>query len=160
MTDKWEIFLVTADVISNFAQTGIAGFGLWLGWRTFLKQEEQETTGSSNSTETESLPGTLKDLKIFETTKQTTWLKTTEHGLECHLEDSRPNRGGHKWTISKLQAQSILTNGDLYVNASPKIRTGLLSIGRHSNWLYSKKFFPEPAILHHSVITLLKAIAE
>ena len=54
--------------------------------------------------------------------------------------------------------EQILKNGDIYVNSGMKIRSGFLSIGTHTNWLYSKKLFPEPSLLHHRVVELLRSV--
>lgn len=97
-------------------------------------------------------------MKLFETSKQTTWLKKTKNGLECHVDERRKGyKGGHKWTLSPDIIETILDDGDIYVNPGYKIKTGLISIGNKSNWLYSKKLFPDPSTLHHKVIELLKA---
>ena len=99
------------------------------------------------------------DLKIFETSNQTTILKKTASGIECHLNDRRPGkRQGNRWTLSPAMVQEILKSGDIYVNPGIKLRSGLLSIGSHTNWLYSKKLFPEPALLHHRVVELLRSV--
>jgi len=152
----WQCFLDIVDLISKVAQTAIAGIGLWLAWKTFIKEEEQDTT------EVESVPspqGEIADLKIFETSNQTTWLKKKTNGIECHIDERRKGKvGGHKWTLSPQQVKTILETGDIYVSPGYKIRTGLLSIGSHTNWLYSKKLFPEPSGLHHKVIEILKAV--
>ena len=152
----WQCFSEIIDVLSKIAQTGIAGFGAWLAWRAFLKEDTQE---SEVIDQNEPIATNVPDLKIFETSNQTTLLKKTEHGIECHLNDQRPGKKqGHRWTLSPQMVEDILNNGDIYVNSGLKIRTGLLSIGSHTNWLYSKKLFPEPAGLHHKVVELLRSV--
>ena len=151
----WQCFLDIVDLIAKVAQTAIAGVGLWLAWRTFLKEEVQDTTGTESVQQPK---GEVAGLKIFETSEQTTWLKKIASGIECYIEERRAGKtSGHKWTLTPQQAKTILETGDIYVNPGYKIRTGLLSMGNHTNWLYSKKFFPEPASLHHKVIEMLKA---
>ncbi|MCG7938889.1 MAG: hypothetical protein N0C88_08565 [Candidatus Thiodiazotropha lotti] len=151
----WQCFLEIIDLVAKVAQTAIAAFVAWLAWRTFLKEEEQDTTVVED---VEKPLGEVTDLKLFETSKQTTWLKKTTNGIECHIDEHRKGKvGGHKWTLSPSQIKTILETGDIYVNPGYKIRTGLVSIGNRTNWLYSKKLFPEPANLHHKVIELLKA---
>lgn len=151
----WQCFLEVIDLLSKVAQTGIAGFGAWLAWQAFLKEDAQE---SEVIDQDEPVDPNIPDLKIFETSNQTTLLKKTPNGIECHLNDRRPGkRQGHRWTLSPQMVDDILNNGDIYVNPGLKIRTGLLSIGGHTNWLYSKKLFPEPAALHHKVVELLRS---
>lgn len=152
----WQCFLDIADLISKIAQTGIAGFGAWLAWRAFLKEDAQESEVINFELPVVDAPS---ELKIFETSNQTTVLKKTASGIECHLNDRRPGkRQGNRWTLSPSMIDEILKNGDIYVNPGIKLRSGLLSIGVHSNWLYSKKLFPEPALLHHRVVELLRSV--
>ncbi|QKX17753.1 hypothetical protein [Microbulbifer sp. YPW1] len=152
----WQCVLDSIDLITKIAQTLIAGFVAWLAWRTFIKEETQEAEDyADNST----IDQGVTELKIFETTNQTTTLKRTINGIECHLDDRRPNKKqGHRWTLTPNMVKEILESGDIYVNPSYKLKTGYLSIGTHTNWLYSKNLFPEPAGLHHRVIELLKSV--
>lgn len=151
----WQCFLEIIDLIAKLAQTGITGFVAWLAWRTFIKEEEQDSTNTDSVLQPQ---GEVPDLKLFETSKQTTWFKKSQNGIECHIDDRREGqKGGHKWTLSPQEVKEILSSGNIYVNSGYKIRTGLISIGNHTNWLYSKKLFPEPSGLHHKVIELLKS---
>jgi len=149
----WQCFI---DIVDLIAQTAFAGIGLWFAWKTFIKEEEQDTTDVNSVAK---IQGNVPDLKLFSTSKQTTWLKKTSNGIECHIDESRKDKvGGLKWTLSPQQVKIILETGDIYVNPGYKIRTGLVSIGTHTNWLYSKKLFPEPAGLHHKLIEILKTV--
>ncbi|MDD1792820.1 hypothetical protein L4D06_23250 [Enterovibrio makurazakiensis] len=153
----WEVLTEAVDLLSKVAQTGIAGFGAWLAWKAFLKEDSQE---SEVVDENAPINPDVEDIKLFETSNQTTWLKKTINGIECHLDDRRPNkRSGHRWTLSREMARNILQNGDIYVNPGIKISSGQISIGTHTNWLYSKRLFPDPAGLHHRVVELLRAVA-
>ncbi len=153
--DLWKFILEFVDLLSKIAQTALAGFGAWLAWKTFLKEDDQEAEVIDDCTPVALNPA---DLKIFETSKQTTWLKKTASGIECHLDDNREGkRNGHRWTLSKAETAQILASGDIYVNPGFKIRTGLMSVGSHTNWLYSKRLYPDPAGLHHKVVELLRA---
>jgi hypothetical protein len=152
----WQCFIDIVDLISKIAQTGIAGFGAWLAWRAFLKEDAQESEDIDFS---QPAIGDVPDLKIFETSNQTTILKRTASGIECHLNDRRSGkRQGNRWTLSPAMVDAILKNGDIYVNSGMKLRSGLLSIGSHTNWLYSKNLFPEPSLLHHRVVELLRSV--
>jgi hypothetical protein len=151
----WDCIKDIIDVLSKLAQTGFAGVGAYLAWKTFLKEEAQE----SEVVDLDSpLLTTAAELKIFETSNQTTTLKRTASGIECHLDDRRVGkRKGNRWTLSPDMVKKILEDGDIYVNQGFKVKTGYLSIGNHTNWLYSKKLFPEPANLHHRVVDLLRS---
>lgn len=152
----WQWFIEIVDLVAKIAQTGIATFGAWLAWRAFLKEDAQESDDIDLS---QPAIGNIPDLKIFETSNQTTILKKTTSGIECHLNDRRPGkRQGNRWTLSPTMVEEILKNGDIYVTSGMKLRSGLLSIGTHTNWLYSKKLFPEPSLLHQRVVELLRSV--
>jgi hypothetical protein len=152
----WQYFINAVDLISTIIQTGIAGFGAWLAWRAFLKEEAQEFDDIDLS---QPAVADVADLKIFETSNQTTILKKTASGIECHLNDCRAGKKqGNRWTLSPAMVDKILNSGDIYVNPGMKLRSGFLSIGSHTNWLYSKKLFPEPSLLHHRVVELLRSV--
>ena len=152
----WQCFLEVIDVLSKIAQTGMAGFAAWLAWQTFLREDTQE----SEIVEQESpVASGVPDLVIFQTTKQTTTLKKTSSGIECHLDDERPGKKqGRRWTLTPAVIKRILEDSDIYVDQGLKIRTGRISIGTHNNWLYSKSLFPEPSILHQRVVELLRSV--
>ena len=152
----WQFFLDVIDVLSKIAQTGIAGFAAWLAWQAFLKEDSQESEVIDLDAP---VVANVPDLKFFETSNQTTSLKKTANGIECHLDDRRPGKKqGHRWTLSPQMAGQILKNGDIYISPGIKLRTGLISIGTHTNWLYSKRLFPEPAALHHRVVEMLRSV--
>lgn len=153
----WALTQGIVDVISQLTQTLVAIFGAWLGWKTFIKEEDQEAETIETS---QAINSEITDIKIFETSKQTTTLKKTTSGIECHLDDRRSGkRQGNRWTLSPKMAKEILVSNDIYVNPGIKLRTGFISIGTHRNWLYSKKLFPEPSLLHHRIIELLQSVA-
>lgn len=82
-----------------------------------------------------------KALKIFQTTKQNTWLVSTNIRMYCVLDDNRKDEPRVRWSIQK--------NNLIYDNkVSIEIRTqnyseksGLIDIGQIHNWLYSKRLF-------------------
>ncbi|WP_163392908.1 hypothetical protein [Enterovibrio norvegicus] len=153
----WQLLIEIVDLLSKVAQTAIAGFGAWLAWQAFLKEDNQESEVVDENTP---VNPDVEDIKLFETANQTTWLKKTSNGIECHLDDRRPDkRSGHRWTLTQSMARNILQNGDIYVTPGLKLNSGLISVGNHINWLYSKRLFPEPAGLHHRVVELLRAVA-
>lgn len=152
----WQHILEVIDVLLKIAQTGIAGFAAWLAWQTFLKADVQESELIEQDTP---VVANVPDLVIFKTSNQTTLLKKTKSGIECHLNDERPGKKqGRRWILTPEMVVQILENGDIYVNPGLKIRTGFLSIGSHVNWLYSKNLFSDPSSLHHQVVQLLKSV--
>lgn len=152
----WECIKDVIDIISKVAQTGIAAFGAYLAWRAFIKEETQESEAIDLATP---IAREVSELKLFETSNQTTILKRTQSGIECHLNDRRPGkRQGNRWTLSPTMVKQILVSGDIYVNPGVKFNSGRVSIGNHTNWLYSKNLHPEPADLHHRIVELLRSV--
>ena len=108
----WQYFLDVVDVLFKTATTIIAAFGAWMAYQTLLRTPEQEAESDASEATEDEVAGT-RERKVFHTSKQTTWLKTTAHGLECHIDERRPGKqGGLQWTISKEAAAEILENGD------------------------------------------------
>jgi hypothetical protein len=156
--NMWQYFLELVDIVSKIATTLIAGFGAWVAYQTLLKTPEQEAEPELADT-TDRDVAIAPELKVFETSMQTTWLKNTAKGLECHIDERRPGKtGGHQWTIGIQAVKEILSNGDYSVNPGYKLSTGVFSIGSHRNWLYSKKLYPEPESLHFEIMRLLTAM--
>ncbi len=133
-------------VFTNILTTLTAVIMAYFAWRTYLKTPEQEPEPNDKKANNDE-DFSAKQLIVFKTSKQKTILKITSKGLECHLEDNRVGRGGHQWTIKKDDAKLILESSNYYVNSGYKVNTGTFSIGQRRNWLYSKKFFPEPEYL-------------
>lgn len=144
------------NVVSQIATTAIAGFGAWIAYQTLLRTPVQEP-----EPEEPELPATAalepKSVKVFHTSTQETWLKVTNMGLECHLEDTRPGkRSGLQWRFTKEQAKAILSAYDFRVYPGYKLYSGVFSIGPRRNWLYSKRLYPEPTLLESEIERLLK----
>ena len=106
--------------------------------------EEEEEDEPEEEEESEFEP--LHELTIFRTSKQQTKLCVTGGGVSCSIIDNRPGRGGHQWSMSKEEIRRVLHEQQL-ATSSYKERTGLLSIGRRRNWLYSHNLFPNKDIL-------------
>lgn len=147
------------EVINTIAQVVMAVTAVimaYLAYKTYLKSPEQEDEPDDASLKIElEYDSKLLSQMVFATSKQKTTLKVTEQGLECHLKDTRPNRGGLQWTIGPNEASIILQNSNFYVNPGYKSRTGRFNIGIRRNWLYSKKLFPEPDYLKSVIKELL-----
>ena len=153
---SWSFFIEIVDVVSKIATTVIAGFGAWVAYQTLMRTPVQEAEPEEAKISEEEI-AVPSEVVVFKTSKQTTRLRVTEKGLECHLEDRRPGkRGGHQWTLSKRQVKEILSSHDFRVYPSYKLYSGVFSIGPRKNWLYSKKLFPEPSLLELELERLLK----
>jgi hypothetical protein len=80
-----------------------------------------------------------RNLLVFETDKQRTWLSFTSAGLLCVLDNRR--KGGQvsvKW-FTPLDA---LRSAEVRTTAQGKSKgCGLLSIGQHRGWLFTKRLF-------------------
>ncbi len=79
----------------------------------------------------------INNLLIFSTKKQKMWLSFTDAGVVCVL-DNRPKGG-------QIRAQWIEPLADIGADTVSTLdrlgRPGLLRIGSHKNWLYTKALF-------------------
>ena len=146
------------SALSTVVATLIAAIVARRGYKEYLEPLEQENDPEAATLE--ALPPSPEELLVFKTSKQKTYLIAKGDRIECHLHDTRPNRGGHQWTLSGNEISRILQLGDYAVNPGYRARTGMFSIGSHKNWLYSKQLFPEPEYLHGALTDLMtKTIA-
>lgn len=81
-------------------------------------------------------------LLIFQTSRQQTWLVSTEERLYCLLDDKLKREPESRWTVPR----SELVDGHQFVlpietrDNSPS--TGLVDLGpKHKNWYFSKPLF-------------------
>lgn len=116
-----------------------------LGYRDF-KPEENLTRFVTNSkyfnSEVEDV-SKAQALKIFETSRQLTWLVSTSERLYCILDDISDDKLHINWSIPK---EDITTRDELSIQIKAEDKTedtGLVDIGEFRNWLYSKRFFEE-----------------
>ncbi|NNG44979.1 hypothetical protein HJP15_18995 [Pseudoalteromonas sp. NEC-BIFX-2020_002] len=81
-----------------------------------------------------------KILKIFETSKQRTYLINDGSMVYCVLDDVRNNQPKLVW---KTPRNAFLRHGKLNVKLNPRDKTkntGVIDLGnQHKNWLYSKR---------------------
>ena len=155
---SWECFVDVVGIVTQIVTTAIAGFGAWVAYQTLLRMPEQEPE-PEKAVVTEAEARAPTQIKVFETSYQTTYLKVTDNGLKCYLEDTRPGkRSGHQWTLTKTQAKEILSKREFRVYSGYKLRSGLFSIGPRRNWLYSKKLYPEPTLLELDIEKMLGLI--
>jgi hypothetical protein len=151
----WSCFVDVVNVVLQIATTIIAGFGAWVAYQTLISTPVQESE-PENAEISEKEVKAPSEVRVFKTSKQSTWLKVTDKGLECHLEDNRKGKGGHQWTLSKQQSKEILSVRDYRIYPGYKLYSGVFSIGPRKNWLYSKKLYPEPSLLELELERLLK----
>ena len=134
---------VISAVVTAFTAVGMA----FLAWRKYVREEHIVAH---------------KDRKeVFHTTKQTTELRATENGLELHLHDIRPGRGGLQWTLPPSTVEKVLKHDDFSVE--PPLSTnedGHFTIGNHKRWLYSRNLYPDPAELKSEIRSLLEKVIE
>ncbi len=126
-----------------------------LAYRTYLRAPEQEEAEPENASDNEA-EDSLREILVFRTSKQKTWLAVTDQGLSCRIDDARPGKGGPQWVLSKTEAKAILDSEAYHVNPGYKARTGTFTIGPRRNWLYTKSLFPEPDYLETVVKKLLE----
>ena len=85
-------------------------------------------------------------LLIFQTSKQQTWLVATSVRLYCVLDDLKKSFTRAQWSYSK---DTLVSNTEVTVRISARNKTektGLVDIGEHRNWLYSRKLFANEPI--------------
>ena len=133
-------------------------FNKLLGFRDFSKLEEIKKTISSkfNFDKDENIDK-AKELIIFETSRQKTWIIATEKKLFCVLDNVENDTFEIRWHMA---ADEIIKDNkidlDIKVVDSYKKNTGLVDFGKnHREWLYSKKYFSSPDKLREKVAELL-----
>jgi hypothetical protein len=88
----------------------------------------------------------LGHLLVFSTSRQRTWLVTTNRYLYCVLDGEKTREAGRllQWRLALESAKPVVAR-------RKNARIGLLSIGPRRNWLYSLKLFSTPESLEDSV---------
>lgn len=87
-------------------------------------------------------------LLIFQTASQQTWLVTTNHALYCVLDDLNKDSTTVQWA---MPSSDLFRDDDRLADVSTQDkndRVGLLSVGKHKNWLYSKKLFASDNVVN------------
>ncbi len=131
-----------------------------LAYKTYLESPNQKDVSDEPNTSVKGDDYHLMEDVVFNTSKQTTTLKVTNLGLECHLDDWRAKKGGLQWIISKEDCKRVLENNMYSVNPGSRALSGRFNIGRKRNWLYSKRLFPEPDYLKGVLKELLTNAAD
>lgn len=91
---------------------------------------------------------TADALLIFSTSKQHTWLVATSERLYCLLDDLRTDMLHINWSINRSK---LVDDDKIVIQIEVRERsefTGLLDIGDHRNWLYTKRLFYDAPIDH------------
>ena len=87
----------------------------------------------------------LGALLIFKTSTQQTWLVASNMRLYCVLDDIKNRFTQLQWALPR--GELVSPAGQLVVHIRWRDRSasvGLLDIGKHAGWLYSKRLFDEP----------------
>jgi hypothetical protein len=85
-------------------------------------------------------------LLIFQTSKQQTWLVATRVRLYCVLDDLGKSFTRVQWSTSRNKLIADGKIGARIVTRNKTERTGLLDIGEHRGWLFSKRLFTDETI--------------
>lgn len=152
----WESII---SIVTQIITAGTAVVMAYLGWRTYLKSPEQEPEKEPGTPNDETADEQIKEILVFKTSKQKTWLTVTGQGLECRIDDTREGKGGPQWVLTKELAQSILNSESFHVNPGYKVNTGTFTLGPRRNWLYTKSLFPDPDYLKGILKKLLERAA-
>jgi hypothetical protein len=148
-------FTEWVQVITQIVTAVIAIVMAMLAYNTYLQPPEQSSENEPEEAVNDEAEEKLKRILVFKTSKQKTWLSTSNQGLSCCIDDSREGKGGPQWTLTKTQITEILNSNSYHVNPGYKVKTGVFTIGPRRNWLYSKVLFPEPDYLHGVLKQLL-----
>jgi hypothetical protein len=86
-------------------------------------------------------------LLIFSTSKQHTWLVSTDKRLYCVLDDLRKDEPHINWSISR---RDLIRDNQVVVSVGSRDKsefTGLVDIGTaHRDWLYTKRLFSTESV--------------
>ncbi|RLJ21740.1 hypothetical protein DJ031_02300 [bacterium endosymbiont of Escarpia laminata] len=91
-------------------------------------------------------------LLLFRTVKQRTWFAVTQRQLFCVLDGEKTRKRGRLIQWHESLSQNLPVRARDRANA----QTGLLNVGTHVNWLYSKRLHKSPGELEAQVTKLLE----
>jgi hypothetical protein len=98
-------------------------------------------------------------LLIFQTSTQQTWFIATKSALYCVLDDISKSLTRIQWTIPRDEFKVV---GEQLANVTAvekNDRVGLLQIGKHKNWLYSKNLFAGDNVVNQLSRIVLRQMA-
>ena len=131
-----------------------------LGHRDFIKKEKikEGITNSISYSSSENIQD-AKTLLLLETSKQKTWLVSTNKRLYCILDDTRKDKLNINWSMDKSEIISnggqIILNLKIDENYSNEYGNVWFNDSK-KGWFYSKKFFSSKLFLKDEVMNLLK----
>lgn len=116
----------------------------FLGRRDFYSENEiiQFVKNSKNYNPHKEILEQAKALKIFQTSKQQTWLVSTNERLYNILDDNRESEPHINWSNSREEIESYF----VITTRSHKKNFGLVNIASHKNWIYSYDLFKDSDI--------------
>jgi hypothetical protein len=119
-----------------------------LGRDDFKSRDEIVDVLRNSGTATGDDLASAETLLIFQTSSQQTWLVATNRALYCVLDDLNKNSTNVQWAVSSADLHRV---GDHLAEVSAldkNDRVGLLNVGKHTNWLYSKKLFANDNVVN------------
>lgn len=125
-----------------------------LGFRDFKdKKEILEYLKSISKTKSIEDFENVDSIKLFETSRQRTWLITTNMNLYCVLDDVEKPNLEVRW---KMMKKEIVINNSLKlnldINPNYKQNTGIINFGKnHKKWLYTKGNFTTKKALKNTI---------
>lgn len=93
----------------------------------------------------------VEDLLLFRTSKQRTWLVLTNRQLFCLLDDA-DTRASERL----IQWRLLLEEADPVEAKVWKPALGLLGVGQHTDWIYSRSLHSDPHALEEAVRTMIE----
>jgi Cdc6-like AAA superfamily ATPase len=99
----------------------------------------------------------LDTLLLFRTSKQRTWLATTEELLYCVLDDEKTRAKDRliQWRLSLELAHPIRTKP-----SSKRPGGRVIDIGPKRNWIYSTRLHPDPGQLERNIADMIRRAHE
>lgn len=131
-----------------------------LGYRDFYSEDKiiDYIKNSKNYNPDKDNLQVAKALKVFQTSKQQTWLVATNERAYYILDDNKKDKPQlFTWSLPKKDI-TVGNRVSLEIKTGKKSeKTGLVRIGpRHENWFYSKRLFPEEKHIVESIHKLIR----
>lgn len=116
----------------------------FLGLRDFYSKDEiiKFVKSSKDYSPAKEKLDQAQALKIFQTSKQQTWLISTKERLYNILDDIEYSVPRHSWSIPRTEIETSF----VITTRSYKEKFGLVNIASHKNWIYSYELFKDSDI--------------